>query len=202
MQLCYNEVQTLQTDVDKFLEDVTNGIYPLTAFAPNDRVPVQRLPGVSGTGGGAASSASSVSGADVDRSRSPADSTTCSASTSATGQAAVMSQSATEPEPEPEKIIESRKIVRMSAELKPTENGSTAFVLTLLLKLEDMMNRQLTAEISESDDADMLVNELVLYGFVKEDDYAELTKMVRDTLQAALLKSASDASAPSDCSSY
>ena len=35
-----------------------------------------------------------------------------------------------------------------------------------------------------------------------QDDYAELTKMVRDTLQAALLKSASDASAPSDCSSY
>lgn len=87
------------------------------------------------------------------------------------------------------------------------------------------MNRQLTAEISESDDADMLVNELVLYGFVKEvgvysftrrpfhsrftlndapslqDDYVELAKMVRETLQTALVKNtASESPTPSDFS--
>ncbi len=42
------------------------------------------------------------------------------------------------------------------------------FQLTLLLKLEDMMNRQLTAEIGACDDATVLVAELVQFGFVQE----------------------------------
>jgi hypothetical protein len=114
----------------------SNGIYPLTAFAPVVHPPahLQRLPGTS-TGGGVTSSASSVSGADVDRSRSPADSATCHATTSVDRQPTVMSQSATEAEPEPEKNIESRKIVRMSAEVKPTDNGSAAFVVRTSLPI-------------------------------------------------------------------
>lgn len=40
--------------------------------------------------------------------------------------------------------------------------------ITLLLKLEDLMNRSLTAEIGPKDNAQILANELVAHGFIRE----------------------------------
>lgn len=40
--------------------------------------------------------------------------------------------------------------------------------MTILLRMEDKMNRQLTCSLSETDTAEILVQELVHFGFINE----------------------------------
>lgn len=88
--------------------------------------------------------------------------------------------------------LETRKIVNMICSVKPSEDGSTLLVIftsfeilsiwkltgfsfkfcfyqmTIFLRMEDALNRQLTCQISEDDSSEVLATELVHLGFINE----------------------------------
>lgn len=62
---------------------------------------------------------------------------------------------------------ESRKIVNMMCNIKaPQENEN--LMITLLLRLDDKMNRQLSCEITDIESPICLANELVYFGFINQ----------------------------------
>uniref|UniRef100_A0A0M3I886 Protein kinase domain-containing protein n=1 Tax=Ascaris lumbricoides TaxID=6252 RepID=A0A0M3I886_ASCLU len=138
-EMAFCQVPAFQVDLEKFLDDVSNGIYPLTAFAPLAHQP--RL----------ASSASSL------------------ASDALSGNESL-------PEESPTRYTESRSIVKSNISL----SGS---LLTITLKLDDSMNRQLTTEICDSDAASNLVADLVRHGLISAADETMLTTALEKTLQ-------------------
>lgn len=126
--------------LEKFVEDVKYGIYPLTAFS------AQKPP------------------ASRPRAISP--------------ETAESVKSAT---PEP-LDIETRRVVNMICSVKPREENCELF-MTILLRMEDKMNRQLTCPISPDDSAVALSHELVHLGFIHETDREKLASMIEDTLR-------------------
>lgn len=95
----------------------------------------------------------------------------------------------------PEPIdIETRRVVNMMCNVKPREDGCDLLVrflllimlcisfgarsliqtffnpvqMTILLRMDDKMNRQLTCQVSQDDSATMLSHELVHLGFIHE----------------------------------
>lgn len=127
--------------LEKFVEDVKYGIYPLTAFS------AQKPP------------------ASRPRAISP--------------ETAESVKSAT---PEP-LDIETRRVVNMICSVKPREENCELF-MTILLRMEDKMNRQLTCPISPDDSAVALSHELVHLGFIHETDREKLATMIEDTLRS------------------
>ncbi|XP_035777977.1 nuclear receptor-binding protein homolog isoform X2 [Anopheles albimanus] len=126
--------------LEKFVEDVKYGIYPLTAFS------AQKPP------------------ATRPRAISP--------------ETAESVKSAT---PEP-LDIETRKVVNMICSVKPREENCELF-MTILLRMDDKMNRQLTCPISADDSAVTLSHELVHLGFIHEIDREKIATMIEDTLR-------------------
>ena len=61
---------------------------------------------------------------------------------------------------------ETRMVTSSSCNIK--KDDSTKFHITLQLKMDDKMNRQLTADFSKDDNADSLAQELVHYGFINK----------------------------------
>uniref|UniRef100_A0A914ZV24 Protein kinase domain-containing protein n=1 Tax=Parascaris univalens TaxID=6257 RepID=A0A914ZV24_PARUN len=153
-EMAYCQVPAFQVDLDKFLEDVSNGIYPLTAFAPLAHQPRMT-----------ASTSSSALTTDnlIDFEHG--------------------SDSGDRPEPTPSPPgesptvnTESRAIVKLNVSI----NGS---LLTIMLQLDDMMNRQLTTELHDSDTASALVAELIQHGLVSEADEEKLVNALSEALE-------------------
>ncbi|KAL1498253.1 hypothetical protein ABEB36_009081 [Hypothenemus hampei] len=139
-------VQMKMTDVpvneklEKFVEDVKNGIYPLTAFGAK-QPPLARS-----------------------RAISPE-----------------MAESVKSVTPEPTDV-ETRKIINMMCDVKSKEE-SCDLLLTIVLRMDDKMNRQLTSCISPSDNPKVLAQELVHYGFVNEIDRDKIAALIEEAIK-------------------
>uniref|UniRef100_A0A7N6A9T5 Protein kinase domain-containing protein n=1 Tax=Anabas testudineus TaxID=64144 RepID=A0A7N6A9T5_ANATE len=106
VQLKYSHVSPLE--LDKFLEDVKNGIYPLMNFASSRPHPVPRAP--------------SMSQEQVETVKTPT--------------------------PEPQET-ETRKVVQMHCNLESNDEGTKTH-LSLFLKMDDKLHRQLSCDIFPS----------------------------------------------------
>ncbi|CAH2072955.1 unnamed protein product, partial [Iphiclides podalirius] len=129
------ELQPHAEKLEKFVEDVKYGIYPLTAYCVR---------------GGRAASPSS-----------PAESAPAS--------------------PEP-RDLETRRVVNMMCSLKATARDP---LMTILLRMDDKMNRQLTCAVSRQDSAPALARDLVQLGFIHEADRDKLCRLIEDSLRGS-----------------
>ncbi|XP_054267362.1 nuclear receptor-binding protein homolog isoform X2 [Macrosteles quadrilineatus] len=142
--------------LEKFVEDVKYGIYPLTAYRAR-QPPPPRPRAVSPE---VAESVKSVTPEPVD--------------------------------------VETRRVVNMMCNVKPKEQ-SCELLMTILLRMDDKMNRQLTCLVSEMDNALHLAQELVFYGFINEGDKEKIAALIEETLSSgSVLRQTSFA--PSDSS--
>ncbi|XP_053969580.1 nuclear receptor-binding protein homolog [Anastrepha ludens] len=129
--------------LEKFVEDVKYGVYPLTALG-GKKPPHFR------------SRAASPERADSVKSATP----------------------------EPVDI-ESRRIVNMMCSVKKLKDDSSDIAMTILLRMDDKMNRQLTCQVTEADSASDLTNELVRLGFVHIDDQDKIQTLLEETLRGS-----------------
>ncbi|XP_035229920.1 nuclear receptor-binding protein homolog [Stegodyphus dumicola] len=136
-QISRTDAQKLE--LEKFLDDVRNGIYPLTAYASTHVPIIQR------------------------RTTSPE-----------------MTDSAKSTSPEAPDV-ETRRIVNIMCNIKPQEEGQN-FVMTILLRMDDKMNRQLSCEVTHQDTPYELSEELVFHGFINREDRDMVTNLIGDTL--------------------
>ncbi|XP_059620586.1 nuclear receptor-binding protein-like isoform X1 [Phlebotomus argentipes] len=134
--------------LEKFVEDVRFGVYPLTAF-PAQQPPPPRPRAIS---------------------PEPTESV----------------KSVT---PEP-LDVETRKVVNMMCSVKPREDSCDlmCFQMTILLRMDDKMNRQLTCQVSQDDSATHLSEELVHLGFIHETDREKIASLIADTLSSYFSK--------------
>ena len=134
-----------QEKLEKFVEDVKYGIYPLTAFSAQK--PPTSLP----------------------RAISPET---------------VQSVKSATPEP---LDIETRKVVNTIVSVKPRDDNCE-LLMTILLRMDDKMNRQLTCPISQEDSAITLSHELVHLGFIHETDRDKIAAMIEESLRSGFSK--------------
>lgn len=86
---------------------------------------------------------------------------------------------------------ETRRVAHMKCDIKSVLEGETllAIQLTLLLTMDDKMNRQLSCEITEQDSPHLLAKELVHYGFINQDDCDMVATLIADTISKSRLTS-------------
>ncbi|XP_014228543.1 nuclear receptor-binding protein homolog isoform X1 [Trichogramma pretiosum] len=131
--------------LEKFVEDVKYGIYPLTAFKAKLPPPVRP------------------------RAISPE-----------------VAESVKSVTPEPIDT-ETRRVVNMMCNVKAKED-CTELQMTILLRMDDKMNRQLTCPVSENDTPLLLAQELVNFGFINEIDRDMLANLIDEALASCFNK--------------
>lgn len=134
-----SRIDAPKLELEKFLDDVRNGIYPLTSFAATHR-PIIRP-----------------------RATSPE-----------------MPESVKSASPEPSDL-ETRRIINMMCNIKPQEESQN-LMMTVLLRMDDKMNRQLSCEVNLQDTPFALAEELVFHGFINKEDRDMVATLIGDTL--------------------
>lgn len=147
----YSEL-SLREKLEKFLEDVKCGIYPLTAF---------EIPGIKLR----------------PRAVSPE-----------------VAESVKSNTPEP-LDVEIRKVMTMQCSVKPDEEGE-GIQMTLLLRMEDKMNRHLSCKVLDQDNSTDLAHELVHYAFINEADKDRVASFIDEHLRSLRNQMAPDSTAP------
>lgn len=79
--------------------------------------------------------------------------------------------------------IETREVVNMMCSVKPRDGTSGDLLMTLLLRMDDKMNRQLTCQVSVDDSPIVLTHELVHLGFIHENDREKIIALIDETLR-------------------
>ncbi|XP_041846795.1 nuclear receptor-binding protein-like [Melanotaenia boesemani] len=131
-------------ELDKFLEDVRNGIYPMTAFG----VPCPHQ-------------------AQQETIKTP-----------------VVIHSVRSPTPEPTEL-ETRRVIHMQCNVESVEEGAK-YHLTLLLKLEDKLNRHLSCDMLPHESVQELAGELVQLGLISKVDQVKISSLLEETFNQAL----------------
>ncbi|XP_041977083.1 nuclear receptor-binding protein isoform X2 [Aricia agestis] len=129
--------------LDKFVEDVRYGIYPLTAYGGGRRA------------------------ASPERQASP---------------------------PSPPRERECRRVVHVMCSVKPAAPATAAereLLLTVLLRMDDKMNRQLVCAVSPRDAAADLAADLVQLGFIHEGDQDKVCRLMEESLRGSFGAAAS-----------
>lgn len=169
-EMAYCQVPAFQHDLEKIVEDVRNGIYPLTAFAPLAHQPLKtavtqassRTTHAQTITEGHEPSTSSLTTTSLPRVPETTDPIVASPSV---GSEAVQHR-------------ETRAIRQMRVTTERNE-------LTIWLQLEDMMNRQLTTEFSHDENPDGITQDLVMHGFICESDAERLGVVLAAALKAS-----------------
>ncbi|KAM9764527.1 nuclear receptor-binding protein-like [Menidia menidia] len=125
-------------ELDKFLEDVRNGIYPMTAFG----VPCPQH------------------------------------SHKETVKSPVTVPLVKSPTPEPAEL-ETRRVIHMQCNFEAVEEGAKYHV-TLLLKLEDKLNRHLSCDMLPHESVEKLAGELVQLGLISEVDQLKISSLLEE----------------------
>lgn len=127
-------------ELEKFVEDVKNGVYPILNWEE-------------GTSARESARPRAVSPDQCDK-----------------------SEKSETPEPYE---VEQRSIVDIECKIEKTADDGP-INLTLTLKLEDKMNRQLVTELSDGDTAMAMTEELVKYGLINERDREKLSSIIEE----------------------
>jgi len=76
---------------------------------------------------------------------------------------------------------ENRRVVNMMCNVKARDEGP-GLLMTILVRMDDKMNRQLSCVVDETDTAFDLSNELVYHGFIHEADRDKLANLIEESL--------------------
>ncbi|VDO60745.1 unnamed protein product [Heligmosomoides polygyrus] len=156
-EMAYCQVPAFQHDLEKIVEDVRNGIYPLTAFAPLAHQPLKPV-----------TSQPSTRTTQQHTSTEGHEPSTSSLATASAPRAPETTDPVAASPPVTDEPVQHRE-TRMIRHMRVTTERKRIFSeLTIWLQLEDMMNRQLTTELSQDEDANMLTQDLVNHGFICE----------------------------------
>ncbi|KAK2145222.1 hypothetical protein LSH36_694g01079 [Paralvinella palmiformis] len=139
-------------ELEKFLDDVKNGVYPLTAFA-TIAANQQNRP-----------SAKSPEILEAEKANTP---------------------EMTE--------VETRAAVAMDCTVKKLETSPSTYHMTILLRMNDQMNRRLSCDFTDGEHGSILARELVEYGFICKDDEEKMSHLIEDRI----MKTRSSTSSPS-----
>ncbi|KAM7369751.1 hypothetical protein PAMP_011047 [Pampus punctatissimus] len=84
------------------------------------------------------------------------------------------------PTPEPQET-ETRKVIQMHCNLESNEEGTKTH-LSLFLKMDDKLHRQLSCDILPTDTSKDLASELIHYAFINEEDSEKVAGFLEDAI--------------------